>query len=253
MLFMSSVYRKLVCTTAAFVVALSVIASAWTPTTDDFNRADESPLASPWVAPDGDTDGNFDLNLNTAKPHAGAHYSFMYNNAVLGDDQYAQVQLSTDGLTVPDGTNYAGACVRMAATGETAYCFTHVIGVYTILEFTGGTTPSTLATCSGTPAANDVVYISVVGTTITGKVNGGDPGGSPCNATDASIASGKAGMNGYGTITLDNFEADSLGGGGGGGSSCGRFPLLGVGCFFDRVTRGLFPTPIHPHLHVTEL
>jgi hypothetical protein len=193
--------------------------------TDDFNRANESPLASPWIAPDGVSTSKFDLLINHVVGNGGATIQLMYYNFAFAGDHYSQATLGGSDLTAV--ATYAGVAVRIQASGQSAYVYGIIAGAgsYKIQKINSGTFTA-LQTCSGTPTVGDVLKLSVSGTSLTGTVNGG----STCSATDSDHSGGKAGLFGYNgssAFTLDDWSGDDVGGG---GSTCtGGMLLLGAG------------------------
>ncbi len=203
----------------AFLVALLVVVTAAIPSSDNFNRANENPIGGNWTNESSDT---MQIASNVVWPAAGANLAMAYWNAdSYNANQFSQATIGGAAL----GSNYAGVAVRMAAGALTAYIYGDVVGTYKIQKIVAGTTTD-IQTCSGTPTASDVLKLSVSGTSLTGTVNGG----STCNGTDSSIASGQPGIWGYsslGNSTVDDWSADNVSGGGGG--CTGGLLLLGAG------------------------
>jgi len=150
----------------------------------------------------------FDLKTNEAEPRAGANYSLMYWNAdTFGNDQLSQATLGGSAIA----TWYAGVACRIQSGALTAYFFGEIQGVYKLIYIAAGSS-TVLATGSGTPTAGDVLKLEISGTGLTGKVNGV----SNATATDGNLASGQAGLFGYGgtaLVTLDDWSGDNIGGG----------------------------------------
>ena len=148
----------------------------------------------------------FDLKSNLADPQAGANYSLTYWNAdTFGNDQFSQATLGGTAIA----SWYAGVADRIQSGALTAYLFGNIQGVYKLIYITAGSS-NVLATGSGTPTAGDVLKLEISGTGLTGKVNGV----SNATATDSALASGQAGLFGYGgngLATLDDWSGDNIG------------------------------------------
>lgn len=124
-----------------------------------------------------------------------------YTGTAAPNDQWAQ---ATIGASVnPNVDEGLGPCVRFGAGGDRyllqaggtdTRIYKIISGAFTQLGTTG---PSV--------ATGDVVYLEIQGTTLVAKKNGSVICGSP---TDASLASGSAGIFGYstGANTLDDFS-----------------------------------------------
>jgi hypothetical protein len=196
--------------TAGFVISLH----AALPVTDDFNRSNENPLASPWTAPDGGGAGggsNFNLSSNHLAGQGLATFQLMYYAETYPDDQNIQFTLGGTSLNL----FYAGPAVRIQTSNQNGYVFGDAAGVYIIAKMVSGSiTGNTLQTCPGTPTTGDVLKLDATGTTLTGFINGSS---TSCVVTgETTYSSGKGGGWGYGSgPTLDDFSAASSGGSGG--------------------------------------
>lgn len=176
---------------------------------DNFNRADEAPLASPWAGVTGA--GSMSLFSNSARVfQTGPDEYEVYTGSGIGGDQYAQATITTIGAGV------AGLLVRFASGSKAGYRFYGDATSTQIDRQPGGTN-------IGSPGAGlnngDVVKLEAVGTTINLYVNGV----LRCTGTDATYASGNPGMFAVGTAggnpILDNFSAGDVGSGSAGKAS----------------------------------
>ena len=164
--------------------------------TDNFNRANETPIGGNWSTQDGAPPMNLTSNALVGSS-ASLNASFV-NSVSPNNDQYAQCTM----LAAAQG----GPCVRMgpAPGGFDLYGF-QVFGGGTQGNLyrldNSGYTSLDLQTV--TLVDGDTAKITVIGTAIKGYVNGVQV----CAATDATYASGAFGMLGVGTTpSFDNFE-----------------------------------------------
>ncbi len=175
------------------------------PASDNFNRADQNPIAGNWTNVTSDA---MALASNVVWPGAGSNYAVAYWNAdTFGNDQLSQATLGGASIS----STYGGPACRIQSGALTAYFFGDILGVYQLIYIAAGSS-TVLATGSGTPTAGDVLKLEMSGTGLTGKVNGV----SNATATDSALASGQAGLFGYGAIgnvTLDDWSGDNIGGG----------------------------------------
>jgi hypothetical protein len=146
---------------------------------DDFNRADETPLAAPWSRLTGST-GNINLISNAITASA------------IGEKLYS--------YTAPFGWNadhsseftYAAAipnhdwslCVRVGANGFSAYVYDQFSGGRQIGKYVNGTF-STIEVAAGSASVGTAYRISVSGSTIRYYDGGTENANSP--ATDTSL------------------------------------------------------------------
>lgn len=87
---------------------------------DNFDRANQAPLASGWTT--GTTDGAFNLTGNVAVPAAiGSDSSSFYSGATWSADHSSQGRLTCTGTA--GGTSGIGLCVRHAPAAKTYYRF----------------------------------------------------------------------------------------------------------------------------------
>lgn len=177
---------------------------------DDFNRADESPLASGWTLPVWIGGGNVRVLSNSVTYITGDYGDAAWNTAPA-NDQEAWITFST--LTAT-GSPSASVFARLTnINGST------VRGYEVAADVNAGTielktmTPSftTLDSASITLQQGDALGIRAVGTAITGwhKPSGGS-WTQILSATDSSETSGRIGFGIYqGTFAVDDFGGGS--------------------------------------------
>jgi len=183
---------------------------------DSFDRADSGSLGANWT----NCLGGFSIVSNEAQGTDFAHNIAAYTAVSWNNDQHAE--------TVVSSSSDGGPAVRASATGGgQAYVATANIGTSAcrIVLFSGGS--ETMLTDDFCPwAAGDVIGLDVVGTTLTVTKNGT----TVQTHTDATIASGSAGIKSYNTTNhIASWSATGDIGGGGGGATIPRMALLGVG------------------------
>ena len=184
------------------------------PATDSFTTGSNQALtvySSNWTMINGLMQvlaASDDVHSNSGASEAGARW----NADAFNNDQYSQISISAIGS---GNDPYFGVLVRGASAANSYYgwytgvaygalfFFKIVTGTYT--ELAGGGTAS---------AVNDVMRLEASGTTITPLRNGSSPTGfGP--VTDASLASGSAGLAGYSVASQvrgDSWEGGNIGG-----------------------------------------
>ena len=168
--------------------------------TDDFNRADGG-LGANWTNNSGFSP--LAIVSNTCKGSGGgAHNVASYTAAGTAPaDQYAQFKVTTTG-------GFIGPVLRSNGTGTFYTCYYNA-GAATIYKWIGGSATQIDTGCAAlTPAINDVVYLEVLGSALTFKVNGV----SVCTATDSSITgAGYTGIDIFDTgAAVDDFQGGAL-------------------------------------------
>ena len=166
---------------------------------DNFNRADgslEGSTMSDGVGVWASVAGTWDILSNEAKNSTWSSDIGIWDVAMTAvGDQKAQVKVRTNdsGVIVRHNEGGAGAATYYLAylNAATIYLYRRDAGGFSLL--------SSLASA----AVDDVIGISAVGTTIEGFVNGVSAG----TVTDATYATGKAGLygGGGGLSTFDDF------------------------------------------------
>lgn len=170
------------------ILGYPVTQSGGTPTnvTDNFNRADENPLAGNWTTPAG----QFQIFSNQLYTASGvtSHYAY-WNANTFANNQYASLKV----ITVSANWQSIGPAVRIQNTGANGYYVSwHDTNVLTLFVTVAGTDTS-LGT--STAVATDVIRIEASGTSISVKKNGSVVIGP---VTDSNFSSGKAGVGGSG-------------------------------------------------------
>lgn len=186
--------------------------------TDDFGRANETPIAAPWVQCSGATyNCNLSSNAVVGATAYGSH-QILYSGAAATGDQYSQVRAKTVGFEADWGPSVRTSSSALTAyivtpwpnDGSTQYqIFKHVAGAY-----------SGLLTGTMTVAVNDIIKAQVSGSSISGYKNGSLALGP---TTDTSITTGQPGI----WIWVDDCALDAWSGGdiGGKGFPFQRNPM----------------------------
>jgi hypothetical protein len=169
--------------------------------TDDFNRANETPLAAPWAeAVAGD---NMNLTTNQVVGAAGGDKLYYYSGAAASANQYAQMRFtSTPGDSGP-------AC-RVSSLG-TFDCYFHNEAGAGYAKFVAGSF-SNIASDGDAFATSDVSRLEVEGTTLR-LFRNGSPTATP-STTDSSLSAAGLGVGfaHFGTTnTLDDWEGGNIG------------------------------------------
>jgi len=185
------------------------IVKAQTTYSDNFQRANENPLKSPWVW----FGGNFQLSNDVIEPQYGATSG--YGGAYMYYGPSATDQFSQVTVKAVVGNSFVGAAVRMTSYGGgNAWYEFHADGPlgsqgYVILEKyepTGGVYLNyTLATVN----PGDVLKITAVGNVLTGYVNGVQI----VQATDSDLPSGWFGATAYAGNLATDAEISAWSGG----------------------------------------
>lgn len=175
---------------------------------DSFNRANENPLASPWVQPAGTAYVNLKLASNTVTTATPGSDAGMYHGGMSAiQDQYCKVTIGA----LHTGAFDASACVRIAASGGfNAYAANYNDGtnlnVYKI-------TADSFALLSGSAVVlnvGDIIEIRATGgapTTLSLWVNGAQLGSNIVDST-SPFTTGRAGVHVFDSaVTVDAFEA----------------------------------------------
>lgn len=176
---------------------------------DDFNRANETPLAGNWVQ---DIGARFNLSSNTVILSSFTVDAVaIWNPWASGNDQYSQIDLTVVGTAAGSGP---GVFARHDAVAQTVTGYRFVIdasGNYEYLKFVAGASSGSV-TGTVSYVAGQKIGISATGsspTTIKLWYNGIQIG---ANITDNSspITTGIPGISYSSTITsvtLDNWDA----------------------------------------------
>jgi hypothetical protein len=168
------------------------------PATDSFTRANASPLNSDWAAAGGGT--ALDLVSNYVQAPSAAWAGSYWSSDSFDNDQSSEVKVLTS-------NEYGGPTVRVATAAVSwylAYCNTNTVKLY---KWVAGT-PTQIGSDSNVIANDDIVRIEAEGTTLRVYKNDTQQGS---DQTDATLASGSAGISAYSTAShYDDWEGDNL-------------------------------------------
>ena len=179
---------------------------------DDFNRANGG-LGANWTAI---TDNNAPVILTNQ-----AHGTGGYSGARWSADAFANNQFATCYFGGTDQTR-VGPRVRVAANANTYYGVQLQYGWddelgewwggHSIFKVVNGTYTELVADYDVSSRGAGYYRLEVSGSNLSLKFHATDPNStvSFLTTTDSSIASGSAGVGGYGTWDLDNFSAGDL-------------------------------------------
>lgn len=172
--------------------------------TDDFNRANETPLAGNWSKSTGSSSANINLTSNAIVASAAGDKFYYWNAASFNNDQYSQTRYPTFSSSSFDG----GPACRILTTGLQGYWTSPrdaSLSEQAIHKLVAASY-STVATALTTFANGDTLRMECSGSSVLGKKNGT----TIVSATDTSIASGPAGVFIYEGVTLDDWQAENL-------------------------------------------
>lgn len=176
---------------------LVVAASGGAAYTDDFNRANENPISSPWQKPSGVTNA---IQIYNSRACGTGQNSIATYNATFSGNQYVQVD-------VPDGNQHG---VVFRTTGIDNFYLLHVNGNNSLLlgkQVSGAW--STIQTIStDNLASGATIRAEISGTAITVKVNGS----TVWTGNDSSLSSGNPGIwaNDTTNTCVDNWSGGDL-------------------------------------------
>lgn len=189
-----------------------------TTASDDFNRANETPVASPWESVIG---GGINLSGNLLLGTASTAKASRYNSGTWGDDQ--RVDAVIGGLSA--SANYAELYVRLTSGGNGYKVYTDgTSGGCAICRVDAGSEVVLQIVTGLTFTNGDTAGIGVSGTTLTVYKN--NVAQTP-TATDSTYTTGGLpGAGSYGAATIDDWTATD---GGAAAASVKRLSLLGVG------------------------
>lgn len=176
---------------------------------DNFTRANESPLASPWRAVGAAGFTPLDLVSNQIQPSGTASDFVSIHTTALANDQWAQATAVNLGAG-----SYFGVNLRWAASG-TANGYTCLItpgGTIYLSKWSAGVLSFPGGLFSYVGASGDVVRFEAVGASLSCYVNGI----LRASAVDSDFTSGSAGVEAYansvaGDVVIDTFSAGNFG------------------------------------------
>lgn len=181
----------------AFKSAIAATAS------DNFDRANETPLASPWGAQNGFV-GGLRLYSNQATGVGSAQwddYGSLWTANSFNDNQFSQITFRAQ-----DGFNGVGIITRGSTTVKTCY-YAGYNGVFFLNKWVNGTWTEIGTNNSTTLSTGDTFRLESAGTTHTIYKNGFEI----AHWTDSSITSGRVGIYaGSSTNALDDWTGGDL-------------------------------------------
>jgi hypothetical protein len=168
---------------------------------DDFNRADQTPLSGNWTTITGLNPLQLLSNRVTSNV-VGTAGDMRYNAASFPNDQWAQISLPA----FSNAANcFGGVLLRASAVAGTDYrVFLQSSGQFFIQKYLTGT-PTTLKTAAYAVAPNDIVTASAIGTQISIY----DNGNLLWTLSDATTAAGSAGAIIDAVTSLANAAGDN--------------------------------------------
>lgn len=190
---------------------------------DNFNRANETPLAAPWGMLTRNTGGTSAINLssNAIVPGSASVHHGQYTSAMSSDDHYADLEITA--LPQPTSArNYWGPCARVYGTGTTdlvLYVFQATIDSSGVVRGRLARRNPSFAVVNAidnvtTFSAGHKYRVHVDGSTITGYRDTGAGWVSFGSGTDTNIAAVlTAGLEGQlvsGTMIADNWAAADI-------------------------------------------
>jgi len=174
--------------------------------TDNFNRANETPLSGGgnWTS----TTNRVDLISNqVTTAGTGSDREAVYAAWANGNDQYSQLKVTVSGTTAGAGF---GVSVRSTTTGSTFNCYRVVLnsdGEYEVCKMVSSSCTS-LRTGTLSYVAGTALGLSVLSTTLKVWYGGTQVG---ADITDSGIASGKPGIAYSSTLSVvptgDDWDA----------------------------------------------
>lgn len=191
---------------------------------DTFTRANENPIASPWVK--GGSGHNWQILTNALQGVTTDDDSWLYYNNTTPDDQFSQATVGALSVNAD-----FGMAVRIAGGAtQTFYLTINFNGGPLIAKFVAGSFTS-LGAVTAVTIVNDVVRAEVIGSSMHFIKNGSDVLGSP--VTDTSITSGFSGFFAAEIANrFINWSGSSPSSGGGAG------PLVGGSLLEGALLRG---------------
>jgi len=169
---------------------------------DDFNRANETPIATPFTVQPSST-GTINLATNAITKNGAGDCFYYYNNAAgWNADQSSQFLYATT-ITTSDW----GPAVRIGSNGFSGYCYNSFTGGAVLVKFVTGNFTAIESAAAGA-VAGQTVKTDVAGSTLTYSRNGTPDANSPGTDTSLTTAGNGAGVFIYETGgSLDDFLA----------------------------------------------
>jgi len=177
-----------------------------TTASDNFNRANETPLASPWTT----TTGFSQMNLvsNAAEGSSSADSIAVYNSLTWGPNQTVSVVVGN----LSTNNNYSGAGARWDTSGNGFFVWTDGTGGagHCGISSSAGGSETVLANSSTTFANGDTIGIDISGTSPNITINLQKNGTTVTTVSSVSgNNNGQPAMYAYNNIgpNNDNFNA----------------------------------------------
>lgn len=166
---------------------------------DNFDRVNETPVASPWTKLGGVTNTN--LTSNRLLSAADGEKVYYYSGAASSADQYAQCD------TADTVNSDAGPAVRVGSNGFSCYLITLYSGTQ-LWSLSAGSYSHILDFASAASAGDDI-RMDIEGSTISFFKNGVEDGNSPTTNTVLTTAGNGVGFFMY-SGELDNWAGGDL-------------------------------------------
>ena len=167
------------------------------PATDNFNRANQNPIAGNWSVVTGWA--NAQLLSNAVQNLGGAGAAIYWNGDIFDNNQYSQIKVT--------GDFRGGAIVRV--NGNVFYLWYYAgANVMRYYRVTGVEAYTQLGSdISVTVNTNSILKLEISGSTLTGYVDGV----AQVTKTDTNIVAGSAGIHFNGTAQIwDDWEGGNL-------------------------------------------
>lgn len=170
------------------------------PATDNFNRGDGG-LGANWTTVTGQNAPVISSNEVTTSSGDSAAY---WNADSFNDDQYSQLEISAISVA-------CGPIVRAASGAHSFYVFMHYFtSEFRIYKAVSGSYTQLGASYAIGASANDILKLTVSGTTLTPSINGADQ----ATRSDSDLSSGSAGLRVSNTSDkVDDWEGGNVAGG----------------------------------------
>lgn len=173
---------------------------------DDFNRANETPIASPWTKSGPGPNAN--LTSNAMTETVGNDTFYYYSGAATSANQYSQAKVTAAGGG--SGSEWGPAArIQVSALYDGYFndCLPGSEGIYKYVA----STASLVQAVTYTMAVNDIVRIEAQGSTLRFIANGTERTGSP--GTDTSITDAGGGPGVFllsNTVVIDDWAGGDL-------------------------------------------
>jgi len=172
--------------------------------TDDFNRADETPVAAPWTQQSG-SGTTFNLASNALVLVSAANAIYYYAGAASTADQYSEC------TNVGAGGKFAGPSVRVGSDGFSGYNLEAAFNQ--LSKFVSGSLTLIGSGLSPTILTGHVMRVEASGSSIHALYDGSEMTVSPVTDTSLTTAGNGVGvLMGETGAPMDNWSGGDLGG-----------------------------------------